>query len=207
MEVTNIYSNLIHGCNEFSNSFLENVLCFIFTMRDILRRPEKVLKIRFRKIRDLKGPKLKTSMILLLFYCSSNFQYFQLIVKNKEYNLKSMVRGATFRLHVSLWHVSQKLMSINGWSQLRTVSSFFRKVCCLLCSDISNRCLYEAVICPVHRLHVLKTTKPGKNTAIYYIRNVHNIFKSLNTQQLQTERKKKAEEYRKSNFLVEYLSI
>lgn len=56
---------------------------------------------------------------------------------------------------------------------------------------VQNRCLYEAVICPVHRLHVLKTTKPGNNTAIYYIRNVHNRFKSLNTQQLQTERKKK----------------
>lgn len=192
MEVTNIYSNLIHRCDDFFKQFSGK--CFIFHIYNE-GHTAQTGKGSGNKIPKKKGiwrdQSWKHPWCCYFFYCSSNFQYFQFIGKNKKYNLKIMVRGATFRLHVSLWHVSQKLMSINGWSQLRTVSSFFRKVCCLLCSDISNRCLYKVVICPVHRLHVLKTTKPGNNTAIYYIRNVHNILKSLNTQHLQTERKKK----------------
>lgn len=61
-------------------------------------------------------------------------------------------------------------------------------VCCVQIFRISV-CI-KWLFVHIHRIHVLKTTKLGNDTAIYYIRNVHNRLKSLNTQKLQTEGEK-----------------
>lgn len=53
-------------------------------MRDILRRPEKGSENKIPKNKGSEGTKAENIHdVVTFFYCSSNFQYFLFIVKNR----------------------------------------------------------------------------------------------------------------------------
>lgn len=86
MEVTNIYSNLIHGCNDFFKQFSGKYFMFHIYNEGYTVQTGTGSENKIPKIKGSEGTKAEYIHDLLLFYCSSNFQYFLFIVKNKEYN-------------------------------------------------------------------------------------------------------------------------
>lgn len=73
--------------------FMQIFLYFIFILWDLMRRPKKVLKIKFRKIGELEGSVFKTALSLKLFYFLFDFK--NLCKFQKEKKILSLQRNTT----------------------------------------------------------------------------------------------------------------
>ena len=91
--------NWIHACNVFSNSFQATIFIFWICNEGPNAQTGKGPGKKIPKNVGSEGVNIKNgpfAVTVLLFIRSS--KSFRFIVQNKEYNLKNMVRGATFWL-------------------------------------------------------------------------------------------------------------
>lgn len=91
--------NWIHACNVFSNSFQATIFIFCICNKGPNAQTGKGPGKKIIKNKGSEGVNIKNgpfAVTVLLFIRSS--KSFRFIVQNKEYNLKNMVRGATFWL-------------------------------------------------------------------------------------------------------------
>ena len=91
--------NWIHACNVFSNSFQVNIFIFCICSYGADAQTGKGPGKKILKNKGSQGVNVKNGPLAVTFLLFIGFsKSFRFIVQNKEYNLKNMVRGATFWL-------------------------------------------------------------------------------------------------------------
>lgn len=98
--------NWIHTCNVFSNSFQANIFIFCICNKGPNAQTGKGPGKKILKDKGSKGVYIKNGFLAVTFLLLIRFsKSFRFIVRNKEYNIKNMVRGGTFWLLIAVLRV------------------------------------------------------------------------------------------------------